>query len=1011
MAFYGHIVYNIESKNKGNRGTRMRMEKYRVGIDIGSTTIKAVVLDERDNIVHKTYDRHMSSISISLKAMFERLEERFGDIPMRFNFTGSAGLSLAKHIGAQFTQEVISATTALGHHVEGIDVCIELGGEDAKIIFFDGANIEQRMNGTCAGGTGAFIDQMASLLDTDAAGVNALAKNHKKLHDIASRCGVFAKSDIQPLLNQGARKEDIAASIYQSIVNQTVGGLSQGKKIRGKVAFLGGPLTFSSELRKRFIDYLNLEDVYTPENGEVFVAIGAALEANEAPLRIEEVIERIKAYRRRHKDTIRKTIEPLFGSEEEYEAFRKRHEKASLERIDVGAYKGNAYLGIDAGSTTTKMLLIGENEEILYEYYAHNRGNPVDVTRRALLKMYETLHEDIVIKKAFSTGYGEELIKNAFRLDGSEVETICHYNAAKYFDPEVNFVVDIGGQDMKCFKVRDGVITTIILNEACSSGCGSFVETFSESLGYEIKDFSRLALKSRAPVDLGSRCTVFMNSSVKQAQSEAAKTEDISAGLAMSVIKNALYKVIRAHDVKEEYGDRILVQGGTFLNDAVLRAFERETEVEVTRPAIAGLMGAFGAALLAREASQPANHSTLLDTEELENFSYDTRRATCRKCENLCALTVNIFGDGSRYISGNRCEKGAGIENGYDELPNLYLYKYDKVLSYRSDPDKDYQKTVGIPLVLNMYENIPFWQPFFEALDVRVVYSDRSSKKLYEEGQDSIPSDTICYPAKLVHGHMESLVRKNPDFIFYPNIPFNFNESPHADNHYNCPIVAHYPETVDANMNHLDLKNFLQPYLTLNDKKKFVAAAQKALAPHVNVTKTPLKKAFEAGMRSYEEFREDVQKEGERALAYAKENNLNTIVLAGRPYHIDPEVNHGIPKLIRSLNVVLVSEDAVNHLAHEDRLGVLNQWTYHTRLYDAAKAIKDMDRVNLVQLVSFGCGLDAITTDEVQHILEEHNKLYTQIKIDEISNLGAVNIRLRSLLSTMEKEADDHGEA
>ncbi len=989
----------------------MRRKEYRVGIDIGSTTIKAVVLDERDRIVHKTYDRHMSSISISLKAMFEKLEERFGDIPMRFNFTGSAGLSLAKHIGAQFTQEVISATTALRHHVGGIDVCIELGGEDAKIIFFDGANIEQRMNSTCAGGTGAFIDQMASLLDTDAAGVNELAKDYEKLHDIASRCGVFAKSDIQPLLNQGARKEDIAASIYQAIVNQTIGGLSQGKKIRGKVAFLGGPLTFSSELRKRFIEYLNLEGVYTPENGEVFVAIGAALEAKEAPFRIEEVIERIKAYRRRHKDAIRKTVEPLFSSEADYEEFRKRHEKASLERIDSGGYRGNAYLGIDAGSTTTKMLLIGENEEILYEYYAHNRGNPVDVTRRALQRMYDSLHEGIIIKKAFSTGYGEELIKNAFRLDGSEVETICHYNAAKYFDSEVDFVVDIGGQDMKCFKIRDGVITTIILNEACSSGCGSFVETFSESLGYEIKDFARLALKSREPVDLGSRCTVFMNSSVKQAQSEAAKTEDISAGLAMSVIKNALYKVIRAHDVKEEYGDRILVQGGTFLNDAVLRAFERETGVEVTRPAIAGLMGAFGAALLARKAAHPANHSTLLDTEELKKFSYDTRRATCRKCENLCALTVNIFGDGSRYISGNRCEKGAGLEKGYDELPNLYLYKYDKVLSYQSDPDKDYAKTVGIPLVLNMYENIPFWQPFFDALDVRVVYSDRSTKKLYEDGQDSIPSDTICYPAKLVHGHMESLERKNPDFIFYPNIPFNFNESPHADNHFNCPVVAHYPEVINANMDHLDLVRFLQPYLTLNDRKKFIDVAHAALAPHLRVTKTALKKAYDKGMAAYGAFREDVQKEGERALAYARENNLNTIVLAGRPYHVDPEVNHGIPKLIRSLNVVLVSEDAVNHLAQEERLGVLNQWTYHTRLYDAAKAIKDMERVNLVQLVSFGCGLDAITTDEVQDILEKNGKFYTQIKIDEISNLGAVNIRLRSLLSTMKKEAEGHGEA
>ncbi len=987
------------------------MLHYRVGIDIGSTTIKAVVLDEEDNIVYKTYDRHMSSISNSLKSMFEGLKREFGEQPMHFNFTGSAGLSLAKHIGAQFTQEVISATTALRHHIEGIDVCIELGGEDAKIIFFDGANIEQRMNGTCAGGTGAFIDQMASLLDTDAAGVNKLAKDYEKLHDIASRCGVFAKSDIQPLLNQGARKSDIAASIYQAIVNQTIGGLSQGKKIQGKVAFLGGPLTFSSELRKRFTEYLNLEDVYTPENGEIFVAIGAALEASEEPLNIEEVINRIKAYRKKHKDGMKKTIEPLFETKEDYETFRKRHDQASLENVDPADYQGNAYLGLDAGSTTTKLLLIGENNEILYNYYAHNRGNPIDVAKKALLSMYDAIHEKITIKKAYSTGYGEELIKHAFKLDGGEVETICHYHAAKHFEKDVNFVVDIGGQDMKCFKVEDGVITSIVLNEACSSGCGSFVETFSESMGYDIKDFAKLAIDADAPVDLGSRCTVFMNSSVKQAQAEAAKTEDISAGLAMSVVKNALYKVIRAHDVKEEYGDKILVQGGTFNNDAVLRAFERETGLEVTRPAIAGLMGAFGAALLAKEASTADNHSTVLAPHSLETFSYKSKRAVCNKCENKCPLTVNIFGAHERYISGNRCEKGAGLNVSYDELPNLYLYKYDKVLSYQSDPKKSYNQTVGIPLALNMYENIPFWQPFFDALGVKVVYSERSSKKLYERGQDTIPSDTICYPAKLVHGHIESLYEKRPDFIFYPNIPYNFEEKDHGDNHYNCPIVAHYSEVVDANMTHLDLNHFLQPYITLNDKKKFTDALYETLKPYVKTSKLAIRKAFDKGMEAYHDFRKDIQQEGERALEYAEEHDLNAIVLAGRPYHIDPEVNHGIPKLIRSLNVVLISEDAINHLAEQPKVNVLNQWTYHTRLYDAARVIAEKPRVNLVQLVSFGCGLDAITSDEVKDILESRDKLYTQVKIDEISNLGAVNIRLRSLLSTMNKEASDHGKA
>ena len=987
------------------------MDKLRVGIDIGSTTIKVVVIDKDDAIIYKTYDRHMSSITQSMKTMFEALEERFSNETMHFNFTGSAGLRLAKNIGAQFTQEVISATTALRTSAPDIDVCVELGGEDAKIMFFDGANVEQRMNGTCAGGTGAFIDQMASLLDTDAAGVNELAKDFNKLHDIASRCGVFAKSDIQPLLNQGASKNDIAASIYQAIVNQTVAGLSQGRKINGKVAFLGGPLTFSSELRKRFIETLGLEDVFMPQNGEIFVAYGAALEATETPLAINTIIERIKAYRKKTNGKSRKTLEPLFKDDQERKAFLKRHAEASLDTVDINAYSGNAYLGIDAGSTTTKLILIGENNEILHEYYTHNRGNPLDVVKRALKAMYGKLHDGILVKKAFSTGYGEELIKHAFHLDGSEVETICHFNAARFFNPRVSFVVDIGGQDMKCFKVEDGLISSIVLNEACSSGCGSFIETFSESLGYEIKDFAQMALAGKNPVDLGSRCTVFMNSSVKQAQSEAAATEDISAGLAISVVKNALYKVIRAHDVTEEYGTEILVQGGTFKNDAVLRAFEKETGVEVTRPNIAGLMGAFGAALLAKEAALPDNHSEVLDLEGLENFQYKAKAAVCRKCENLCGLTVNIFGDGKRYISGNRCEKGAGFAKTYDAVPNLYLYKYNKLMEYQPSEDKTYKATVGIPLVLNMYENLPFWQPFFDALNVRTVLSDRSSKKLYESGQDTIPSDTICYPAKLVHGHMENLYEKNPDFIFYPNMPYNFEEKSHSDNHYNCPVVAHYPEVVEANMDHLELEKFIQPYVSLSNKKKFVETAHLILKDYVDVSKRDIKKAFDIGLESYFDFRKDVQREGEAALQYAMENDLNTIVFAGRPYHIDPEVNHGIPKLIRSLNVVLLSEDSINHLADQNAVKVLDQWTYHTRLYDAAKVITTLERVNMVQLVSFGCGLDAITSDEIKDILEDAGKLYTQIKIDEISNLGAVNIRLRSLLSTMNKEAKKHGRA
>lgn len=977
------------------------MNELRVGVDIGSTTIKVVVVDASCQVRYRSYTRHLSSVSKSLHTLLDGLSKTFGAQPMRFNFTGSAGLSMAKQIGAQFTQEVISATRALRYHADDIDVCIELGGEDAKIIFFDGANIEQRMNGTCAGGTGAFIDQMASLLDTDASGLDDLAENYERLYDIASRCGVFAKTDIQPLLNQGARKTDIAASIYQAIVNQTIAGLSQGRKIRGKVAFLGGPLTFSAQLRRRFIEFLNLEDVFIPEHGETFVAFGAALEAESAPQNVETVREAIAAYRKAFKDTARKTMAPLFANPADYEAFQARHAKATVQERDPKSYHGPAYLGIDAGSTTTKLVLINQDQELLYTFYAHNRGNPVEIVRKALIAMYEAIHPGIEIRQAFATGYGESLIKNAFRLDGGEVETICHYEAARHFNKDVSFVVDIGGQDMKCFKVEAGVITSVILNEACSSGCGSFIETFAESLGHPIEKFADMAVKAKHPVDLGSRCTVFMNSSVKQAQSEAAGSKDISAGLAVSVVKNALYKVIRAHDVREEYGDQIIVQGGTFKNDAVLRAFEQETGLEVTRPNIAGLMGAFGAALLAMEADM-GSASTLLKGKSLAEFTYDTRSAVCHQCANLCALTINLFQDGQRYISGNRCEKGAGIKVGFDDIPNLYLFKYDKILSYRSNGN-DYAETVGIPLVLNMYENLPFWQPFFETLGVKVVLSDRSNKALYEKGQDTIPSDTVCYPAKLVHGHIESLYEKEVDFIFYPNIAFNFLEKTYAHNHYNCPIVAHYPEVIEANMDHLDMKKFVQPYLTLSDKKKFVEAAYAMLKEHVSAPKSLYGRAFEAGMTAYHDFRAVVQKEGERALAYAQAERLPVIVLAGRPYHVDPEVNHGIPKMIRSMNVVVVSEDALNHLADQPSVNVLNQWTYHTRLYDVARYIADQENINLVQLVSFGCGLDAITADEVKDILEANHKLYTQIKIDEISNLGAVNIRLRSLLSTMRR--------
>jgi len=972
----------------------------RIGIDIGSTTIKAVITNEENEIIYKTYKRHMSSITSSLLTLLSEIKEKCSDNFFYINFTGSAGMNLAHNMGIQFTQEVISATKALRTFDDSIDVCIELGGEDAKIIFFDGVNIEQRMNGTCAGGTGAFIDQMATLLNVSSAEVNDLAKNYEKIYPIASRCGVFAKSDIQPLLNQGAKHEDIAVSIYQAIVNQTITGLSQGKKIKGNVAFLGGPLTFASELRKRFIETLKLTSVFIPENGEVFVALGASIAAKETKFSIDEVIELVKKETNREKVNLDNGIEPLFKDITEYDNFIQRHSVAKIESIDIKTYNGNAYLGIDAGSTTTKMVLLSEDNKILFQYYSHNLGNPVEIVKNALLSMYQELHPGITIKGAFSTGYGEQLIKNAFNLDGSEVETICHYKAASYFNKDVDFIIDIGGQDMKCFKVENGVITSIILNEACSSGCGSFIETFSTSLGYEISDFAELAINSRNPVDLGSRCTVFMNSSVKQAQADAASTEDISAGLAISVVKNALYKVIRAVDVKREFGENIIVQGGTFYNNAVLRSFEREIKMNVTRPNISGLMGAFGASILAKENS--VDKSQIVTKKQLDNFLYNTKSAVCKKCSNYCQLTVNIFNDSKKYISGNRCEKGAGLLSNMDDIPNLYLYKYEKLTSYISKVNRIYKGTIGIPLGLNMYENIPFWHTFFTALGYKLVYSERSSKTLYELGQDSIPSDTVCYPAKLIHGHIESLLEKDVDFIFYPNMQFNVIEKSYRDNEYNCPVVAHYPELIKANMDSLKGTIYLDPYISINNPHSFAKNIKPIFTKGKLIAKKgEILRAYDKAIKEYEKYRLDVINEGKRAIEYSEKHNKNLIILAGRPYHIDPEINHGMAKLLRSLECVVVSEDALNFMADQSQLNVINQWSYHTRLYDTAKYVTTLKNANLIQLVSFGCGLDAITSDEVKSILEESGKLYTQIKIDEVSNLGTVNIRIRSLLSTM----------
>lgn len=970
----------------------------RVGIDIGSTTIKCVVIDESGTILYKDYMRHKSSITTSFTKLVKGIQDVFNGRDMNVNITGSAGMLLATDIGIQFTQEVISATHALHHISDDFDCCIELGGEDAKIIFFDGNNIEQRMNGTCAGGTGAFIDQMATLLNVDSAELNELAKEYEKIYPIASRCGVFAKSDIQPLLNQGANHHDIAVSVYQAIVNQTIAGLSQGRRIKGKVAFLGGPLTFASELRKRFVEFLELDDVFVPENGEVFVAYGAALSANDTVCTIDDLVHKVVAYDQREHKKVKKTLTTLFETDTDRQQFLNRHNQHKIDEIPIQDYQGNAYLGIDAGSTTTKLVLLSEHNQILYYYYASNKGNPVDAVKEALYSIYQTKHEKCTIVGAFSTGYGEELIKHAFHLDGSEVETICHYKAASYFNPNVDFIIDIGGQDMKCFKIHQSAISSIILNEACSSGCGSFLETFSTSLGYEIKDFAKLALDAKHPVDLGSRCTVFMNSGVKQAQAEAATTEDISAGLAYSVVKNALYKVIRTVDVRRDLGENIIVQGGTFYNDAVLRAFEMEIGMDVIRPNIAGLMGAFGAALIAKD--QAKEQSTILTEAELDAFTYTTNQAVCRKCSNYCGLTINKFNN-KTYISGNRCEKGAGIVSTKDQHPNLYLYKYDRILSYQSDPTKSYKGKIGIPLVLNMYENIPFWWTFFDYLGYQIVYSDRSSKDLYELGQGTIPSDTACYPAKLVHGHIENLIQKDIDYIFYPNMPYNFIEKDYRDNEFNCPVVAFYPEVIKANIEELDLNTFYSPYLSLNKKVYFLKQLMNSFDDKNLVSRSAISKAYDVAINAYFSYRDDVFKEGERALEYAKTNGKHIILLAGRPYHIDPEINHGIPKLLQSLDCVVISEDSVNTKADQDLVKVLNQWTYHTRLYDSAKFISTIEDASLIQLISFGCGLDAITSDEVQEILEQKGKIYTSIKIDEVNNLGTANIRIRSLLSTM----------
>ncbi|MEE0186066.1 MAG: acyl-CoA dehydratase activase [Oscillospiraceae bacterium] len=975
------------------------MAIYSLGIDVGSTTVKTVIIDEKKNIIYSKYQRHFSKVRETVKTQLEAVQEKYPNDTFKICMTGSAGLGLATGAEIPFVQEVNSAFIAVKERIPDADAVIELGGEDAKIIFLTGG-VEQRMNGSCAGGTGAFIDQMATLLGVTVTEMDNMSLCAQKVYPIASRCGVFAKSDIQPLLNQGAKREDICASIFQAVVDQTVSGLAQGRIIEGKVLFLGGPLSFLKGLRKAFVDTLGLKEGETavfPKEAPVFVALGCALFAfnSHDDFTIESVIKKIENAKTGNGIV---TGQPLFNSKAEYEEFILRHKKCDLEYADLHTYKGNAYLGIDAGSTTTKLILITEDCRILYQHYSSNKGQPLDRVADKLKKIYSEMNPEIKIAGSAVTGYGEDLIKAGLSIDFGIVETVAHFKAASYFCPEVDFIIDIGGQDIKCFKIKNHSIDSIMLNEACSSGCGSFIQTFALALGYDIADFASLGLFAENPVDLGSRCTVFMNSSVKQAQKDGATVEDISAGLSSSIIKNAVYKVIRAKS-PEELGKNIVVQGGTFLNDAVLRAFEMEMGRNVIRPAISGLMGALGAALYAKEKIK--GNSSIISKEILDNFSYTSKSAQCGGCTAKCGLNIITFADGRKFISGNRCERGAGKAVN-SENESLYDFKYKLLLSMFEQHVENPKAKVGLPLALNFYELIPFWKTLFNELGFETVISDESSRDIYYLGQHTIPSDTVCYPAKLTHGHIESLLNKNVDFIFYPCMSYNIDEG-ESDNHFNCPVVAYYPELLIANNPRLNSNNFIYPYMDLNREKNVTSVMYEILKKY-GIKKPQVKQAVKKSYEKLADYRNEIFNRGNQIISKARENGQKIIVLSGRPYHIDKEINHGIQKLITSLGMAVVSEDAVFQYGHYPNPGVLNQWSYHARLYRAAQYVTTQPDMQLVQLVSFGCGIDAITTDEVREILESKGKLYTQLKIDEINNLGAAKIRLRSLVAAMEEK-------
>ena len=1009
----------------------MIRKDYTLGIDIGSTTVKITVLNPYHELTFADYRRHHADIRGTLADLVREAQDQIGDVTVHPVITGSGGLTLANYLEIPFVQEVIAVSSALERFAPQTDVAIELGGEDAKIIYFENGNVEQRMNGICAGGTGSFIDQMASLLQCDAAGLNEFAKHYQSLYTIAARCGVFAKSDIQPLINEGATREDLAASIFQAVVNQTISGLACGKPIRGHVAFLGGPLHFLTELRAAFVRTLNLDEEHTivPENSHLFAAMGSALNAKEEVfLTLNKLEEKLRSEIRMQFEISR--MNPLFSSQEEYDAFKERHARARVQTADLSDYSGDAFLGIDAGSTTTKLALISESGDLLYSFYSGNNGSPIGTAIRAIREIRDRIPHSVRIARACSTGYGEALLKAAFQLDDGEVETIAHYYAASFFNPEVDCILDIGGQDMKCIRIKNHAVDNVLLNEACSSGCGSFIETFAKSLNMSVEDFARAALFAEHPIDLGTRCTVFMNSRVKQAQKEGAEVSDISAGLACSVIKNALFKVIKVSDAAA-LGKNIVVQGGTFYNDAVLRALEKISGGEVIRPDIAGIMGAFGAALIARErygaavrdTKEPVS-SSMLTFEEIDALSYRTTLTNCGRCTNNCRLTVNHFSDGREYISGNRCERGLGRERTDTDVPNLYKYKLRRIFSYRPLSEKEATRgIIGIPRVLNMYENYPFWHTFFTGLGFRVVLSPLSSHQLYELGIESIPSESACYPAKLVHGHIEWLIRHGIRRIFYPSLFYERKEFASSDNHYNCPIVTSYSENIRNNVESITRGEILlrNPFMAFTDletvtqalvrefcdpdprtRTEPVASDELPSAIYGYLSQEEVTQAAEAAWKELEKCREDIRHQGEETLRYMEEHEMKGIVLAGRPYHIDPEINHGIPEMITSYGMAVLTEDSISHLQSPERpITVLDQWMYHTRLYAAAAYVRTRDDLDLIQLNSFGCGIDAVTTDQVNDILSESGKIYTCLKIDEVNNLGAARIRVRSLIAAI----------